>query len=196
MTENLVGVSEAARQLGVHKSTISRQVAAGIIPNRGTPDAPLVDVEEAKAARARGLDRSKQRGPDAPLFSASSAIGPAPVAEEDEAATPAAQPGRPTGGIDYQKARTAREGYQARLAQLDLEKQLGNLLDKGEVVDAFFTMGQRLRELLEAARLELQGRFGDEVGAALAEHFRTTLKAIAEDFERRFVAAPESENAA
>jgi hypothetical protein len=81
---NLVGVSEAARQIGVHKSTISRQVRDGIIPNHGTEMAPLVDVEEAKRARDRGLDRSKQRGPDAPLFGASSAIAPAAEDEGDD----------------------------------------------------------------------------------------------------------------
>lgn len=52
----LVKMSEAARQLGVHRSTIGRQVAAGIIPNRGTDAEPLVDVEEARQAqRPRAL---------------------------------------------------------------------------------------------------------------------------------------------
>jgi len=63
----LVGVREAARQLGVNPSTISRQVAKGIIPNRGTPRQPMVDLAEARQARATNLDLSKQRGSDSAL---------------------------------------------------------------------------------------------------------------------------------
>jgi transposase-like protein len=179
---NLVGVSEAARQIGVHKSTISRQVRDGIIPNHGTETAPLVDVEEAKRARDRGLDRSKQRGPEAPLFGASSVIAPAAAEDEDDAAAPA----KPAGGLDYQCARTAREGYQARLAQLELEQKLGHLLDKGEVVDAFFTLGASLREMADTVRVDLAQRFGAEVGAAVGEELRKMLQRIAESFERQF----------
>jgi hypothetical protein len=192
----LVGVSEAARQIGVHKSTISRQLAAGIITNRGSKEKPLVDVEEARRARDRGLDRSKQRGPDSPLFGNSSAIAPADEAEPDVDGHGAPMPAKPSGGLDYQKARTAREGYQARLAQIELEQKLGNLLDKGDVVDAFFTMGQRLREVLEQCRLELAARFGDAVGAALAEEFRKLQLGLAEEFERRFVKGEETADAA
>ncbi|HEY3909454.1 MAG TPA: hypothetical protein VGM07_06145 [Stellaceae bacterium] len=59
----LVGVNEAGRRLGVDAGQVSRQIKAGIIPNRGTADRPLVNVDEARQARAIGLDRSKQRGP-------------------------------------------------------------------------------------------------------------------------------------
>jgi hypothetical protein len=180
-TTSLVGVSEAARQLGVHKSTISRQVAAGIIPNHGTDAQPLVDVEEAKRARAEGLDRSKQRGQDAPLFRERRSP------DDDDAGE--ASPG-------YQAARTEREQINARRARLELERELGNLLDKGEVVDAFFTLGARLRELTENAAAELTQRFGPELGAALREELRRMLVAIAEDFERRFAGPGESADAA
>lgn len=184
-----VTISEAARQLNVHKSTISRQVRDGIIPNRGTDSAPMVDVDEAKLARASGLDRSKQRGPDSPLFNASSTIG-APV-DDDDAAPPAAARGQ-TGGLDYQKARTAREGYQARLAQIELEKQLGGLLDKSEVVDAFFALGAGLREMMDTRRQTLASRLVgvtdvSAIAAILVDEDRKLQQAIAESFERRFV---------
>jgi hypothetical protein len=184
---NPVSISECARELGVHKSTISRQVAAGIIPNRGTADEPKVDVAEARRARERGLDRSKQRGEDAPLFSSASAIG---ERDDDDAGQPAADATPPKGGLDYQRARTAREGFQARLAQIELEEKLANLLDKGEVVDAFFTMASRLREMTDATRVDVAARFGDQVGNAVGEAFRKMLQAIAEDFERRFAQEP------
>ena len=71
MTEPLLGVREAARELGVNPSTVSRQLRAGILPNRGSERAPKVCLSEARAARERNLDQSKRRGPEAPLFKAS-----------------------------------------------------------------------------------------------------------------------------
>ncbi|BBK44136.1 hypothetical protein STVA_41560 [Allostella vacuolata] len=58
----LVGVRAAAAALGLAPSTVSRQLAAGIIPNRGSSAEPLVDVEEARAARADRLDHGKAKG--------------------------------------------------------------------------------------------------------------------------------------
>ena len=115
MGEPLVGVRAAARVLEVSHSTVSRQIAAGIIPNHGTDAAPLVDVDEAREARRRGLDRSKQREP---------------AKETVE-------------GHSYQTARTRREEALASLAEITLQRELGRLLDRREVVDAFFTLGAR-----------------------------------------------------
>jgi DNA-binding transcriptional ArsR family regulator len=49
----IVGVNEAARQLGVSPSTVSRKLSAGAIPNRGTRDRPLVDLDEARRSLRR-----------------------------------------------------------------------------------------------------------------------------------------------
>ncbi len=58
-----VSLREAAKALGVAHTTLSRQVRAGKIPNRGTDSRPLVDVEEARAARASNIDPAMQRSP-------------------------------------------------------------------------------------------------------------------------------------
>lgn len=52
---DVMGIRAAARALNKSASTISRQVAAGIIPNRGTTAEPKVSLAEAKAARAVNL---------------------------------------------------------------------------------------------------------------------------------------------
>ncbi len=77
----LVGISEAARRLGVHKSTISRQVAAGIITNRGTGQRPLVNVDQARGERAAYLDEGMQ-GNHAGLLLGDS-VTPGQAEEED-----------------------------------------------------------------------------------------------------------------
>lgn len=185
ITESLVGIRECARELGLSHSTVSRQVAAGIIPNRGTVDAPLVLVSEARDARQRELDRSKQRGAASPLFGTGERRSP-----EHDDSIPAHTPE----GRDYQSARADRERTNARLAQLDLEQRLGNVLDKGEVVDAFFTLGASLRELAETRRASMAQRLVaiSDVGTIagiIAEEDRKMQQAIAESFERRFVQA-------
>src|SRR5262245_23925645 len=122
----LLGVRAAARELKLNPSTISRQIAAGIIPNRGTSEVPMVDLKEARTAREAHLDRSKQRGPSAPLFAGevpAAAPRPAePVENPDTDQNEPAGPASTTGDrLSYNTARTAREGYQAKLAQLEYE---------------------------------------------------------------------------
>ncbi len=160
-----VTLTEAAAALGVHKSTISRQVSAGVIPNHGTARAPKVRVSEARLARAGAVDPAKQRGSGAPLFADPGEHGANGVrpsrspddAEDDDA--PGTPPG--PGGVSFTKARTAREAANARLAQIDLEERLGRLLDKREVEDVFFTLSTIVRDELmgQGARLA-----GDLVG--------------------------------
>lgn len=179
MSQQIVTLSEGARLLGVHKSTISRQVAAGIIPNRGEPGAPMIDVAEARAAREQELDRSKQRGAQAPLFRR--AIG------DDELGTEPVAPGALASSSSYQSARSRREETNAQLAEIALQERLGLLLDKSEVIDAFFALGASLREMMENARIELAAQFGAELGTALAERFRKMQVQIADEIERRFV---------
>ena len=195
MTESLVGIRECARELGVNASTVSRQVRAGIIPNRGTKDAPLVLVSEARGARRRNLDQSKQRGPGAPLFAPADQEGDSTADVQSEAEDePRAHGEGKRSGLDFNKARTAREGYQARLAQIELEDRLGNLLDRAETVDAFFTLGTALREALErrapelAARLDGVADLNARTGLIL-EDDRRLLQAIVDNFTRRFVSA-------
>jgi len=48
--------------LGLSPSTLSRQVANGTIPNRGTDDAPRVSLSEVQRAREDNLDPAQQRG--------------------------------------------------------------------------------------------------------------------------------------
>lgn len=107
----LVGVNEAGRRLGIDPGQISRQIKAGIIPNRGGADRPLVNVDEARQARAVGLDRSKQRGPGAPLFAAP--VGPSSAQADNET---------------YQSARARREAVAAQMAELDLLQRKGGLM--------------------------------------------------------------------
>jgi hypothetical protein len=49
----------------------------------------------------------------------------------------------------YTDARTEREQYAAKLARLDYEQKMGNLLPKQEILDAMVASGRRIRQGLD-----------------------------------------------
>lgn len=82
----LVSVREAARQLGLDKSTVSRQVGR-IFPNHGGPGQPLIDVDEARAARARLINpllARRRKGARAPAKLPPIGLGPIPGVDYGE----------------------------------------------------------------------------------------------------------------
>ena len=137
---DIVGVREAARQLNVNASTISRQLRAGIIPNRGTDRDPKVSVEEARRARQNNLDPSQQRG----------------------AHTAPASSG-------YTASRSELEAAKAAMAQLDLAEKLGLTVAREDIEDAIATAARELRDALarrwRALAVELQGLTAREIEA-------------------------------
>ena len=168
MLNDLAGVRAVARELSVAPSTISRQLAAGILTNHGTDDHPLISISEARVARAGSLDPGQQRGPMSPLNAAATSsglnaavtstglnAGATPLGEgadvNDAAPAPRDDDRRPS----FQQVRTAREGIRTQIERIELEEKLGNLVDKAEVADAFFDLGRVVREGLEARRGQL-----------------------------------------
>ncbi len=183
-TEPLISVRECGRQLDLAHTTIGRQIKAGIIPNHGTESRPLVRLSEVKAARANGLDQSKMRGPNAPLSR------PLDDGADEETAAGAADVRAPK--LDFNRARTASEGYSAALKQLELEERRGNVLDKAEVIDAVFAIAQALRESIERRQPILASRVAgladvNAIVQILADEDRKLLQGVADEFTRRFV---------
>jgi hypothetical protein len=156
-----LSVRQYAEYAGVAPSTISRQIADGIITTEGEDEsgAYLIDPKKADAERAAKLN-------------------PAHVAAHDARKAAAAQPPA-TGGLH--RAREAREGWAARRAQLDYEREVGNLLDKQEVHDAFFELGQMMREeLARRAPLLAQQLVGMQDAATIQAALETADRAALE----------------
>jgi hypothetical protein len=190
---DLAGVNEAGRRLGIHGSNISHHLKNGLIPNRGTAERPLVDMAELRQARAAGLDRSKQMGPAAQrLRAAADPAAVVPLFPDEDQGSPAgaSSPAPPAGPETYHSARARREVASAARAEVELARLLGETLDRAEVHDFAFGLGQRLREAMDARRDALVQRLtGLDTGAmtaALAAADDADLIAFADTLEREF----------
>jgi hypothetical protein len=200
----LVSATEAARQLGIHASQITRGIQSGLIPTHTVPGVGklMINVEEAREARQRGLDRSKQRGPQSPLFAVSHAAEASAVARESPPLTPVTVVTSVPRAVDepaaldddardanYQTARARRESAAATKAEIELAQLRGRTLDRGEVANTAFRLGQMLREGMETRRVALaQSLSGLDVAAmisVLADADESHLAALADVIERK-----------
>lgn len=192
----LVGVSEAARQLGVHKSTISRQVDKGLIPNRGTPDRPLVNVDEARRARGENLDTSKQRGAGSALFGGGEdGVAKAPTSGpyRQAEASSLASPGGPTSDADddlldeapdpraakddsYVTESKRVKSLQGDMLARKLAEQDGLLVGKAGVEREFETLFQAMAERVSTAARSIAGQLATMTDEReIAQLLRQTL---------------------
>ncbi len=148
-----MGVREAARELNVAPSTISRGVGKHF-KNHGTKAQPLVDLEEVRFARANHLEPERQaaaytaRGMELPLPE------PGDGADNGDDDAPASGgAGRVTstdGELGRERVRMVRN--QADRVEMDNLERQRELAPVAEFADAGFDLAQLLRRTL-AARL-------------------------------------------
>lgn len=133
----LVTVSEAARLLGVNKSTVSRQLGR-VFPNRGTAERPLIDPEEARAGRAKlNTLKARNRGPE---------LGYEELVEQPAADAPEERPAAKTTALAGAHAEEKR--VRAELLKLQLAEKLGQTCDRAGVEEGAREMAGALQELL------------------------------------------------
>ncbi|MEW5729879.1 MAG: hypothetical protein AB1918_18765 [Pseudomonadota bacterium] len=90
------------------------------------------------------------------------------------------------GGMTFQKARTAREAYQAQLAKIELDKQRARLVDKAEVERQAFETGRLTRDRILALVPQIAGQLASmtderEIAALLRERLKDVLLETARD---------------
>lgn len=114
---------------------------------------------------------------------------------------PPARPAAAPAASRFHDARDDRESYKARLAQLDYETRIGQVLDRDETTDAFFNIGQRLQKVLEARAHPLANKIAGltdprEIAAAILQSDFDTLKELHDEFVRTFAEADAAQSAA
>lgn len=198
----LISISEAARIIGVNKSTLSRQVESGAVRSHGGK----VLLAEVVADRNANVNLAQSRRRPAKPKGGKGASKPGPVASAD------ATPGRPdatpgaadaTDGdfeqllaagkmLPFAGAQRVKENYLARQRAVDFEKDVGRLVDREAANKAFFDQARELRDAwmawpvrvvtLMASELEVDDRKLVEV---LTKYVRQHLEELGD------LAAPE-----
>lgn len=155
--------TQYARLIGVSPAYVSRLIHQGKIPT--TPEG-LVLPSEADAARIVHRDPSRSHLVKSRLADAERAA---------EAPNTAA----------YQKARTEKMQYAAKLAELEFERARGELLDKQETLAAFYALCRQARDRLLQIEVRLPPllagkRSKEEIGRIIGAEVRAALEDLSE----------------
>lgn len=156
MKQELIGIREAARRLGVSDTAVHKAIKSGrvtVASRTETSNRPLVAWPQTQQDWLANSDASKRthvgsRG--SPVRSKD----PAPsvqlatnTATDDDGAASAAV-AKAAAGPSLAQSRAIREAYQARLAKLEFEQKSGKLVDAAEVKVRAFKMARSARDAL------------------------------------------------
>lgn len=194
MAQELIGIREAARRLGVSDTAVHKAIKAGrvqIASRTEKSGRPLVAWPQAQADWLANSDASKRshvgsKGSPRREADPQPKVKLATSARPDEGTEADEQPqvSAAASGPSYAQSRAVREAYQARLAKLEFEERSGKLIDASEVKvrafkmarsarDALMTLPDRLAPIL-ASSTDVQ-----EVHKLLLEDIERTCKRIA-----------------
>ncbi|MFT4117474.1 hypothetical protein [Bradyrhizobium sp.] len=197
----LISISEAARMIGINKSTLSRQVESGAIRSHGGK----VVLSEVVADRASNVNLTQSR-----RRPAKAKAGTAP-SKAAAVASAGATPGRPDATtpsdatdadleqlladgkmLPFAGAQRVKENFLARQRAREFEVDCGRLVDRAAANKAFFDQARELRDAwlawpvrvvtLMASDLEVDDRKLVEV---LTKYVRQHLEELGD------IAAPE-----
>jgi hypothetical protein len=140
-TEPLISLGKAAKEVGINKSTLSRQIKAGSIRSHDGK-VRLSEVLEDRANNIATAIRDVAKAPVAPAN---------PIPLHDATADDATEGETGTVIIDgktleINAAKALKETYLGRLAQLKFEQESGNLVQADIVHKAVFDLFRRNRD--------------------------------------------------
>ena len=167
-----VSQAEYARQKDVSRQYINKLVQAGRIP---TDEKKRIDPDVADYVLAQDADPARRlNDPESESES---------IIEHDSDIESSVST---TGHTPFAKFRSAREAYQAKLAQLDYEERAGQLLKRAEVERETFDVARQLRDRFLSLPQELAGTLVSmtdekEIKKYLRAKIRDTLMEVAED---------------
>lgn len=146
MDEPLISIPAAARAVGVNRSTLGRQVKAGLVRSHQGK----VRLSEVKQDRANNLDptiwagRGKKTEPDARMVHAPKQRHA--TAMHAPSSDPTAEPDADSSNTPLGKAKTLKESYLAKIRELEFETRSGRLVDAEAVRKAVFNLARQDRD--------------------------------------------------
>ncbi len=138
-----ISQSEYARRKDVSRQYVNKLVQQGKIP---TDEKKRIDPDVADSVLAQLADPARRLNDDEND----------PIPAEGFDAADAGEP-QTNGHTSFAKFRSAREAYQAKLAQLDYEERAGKLVKKEEVEREAFDISRLLRDIFLSIPQEVAG---------------------------------------
>lgn len=176
-----MSVSDAARELGVNKSTVSRQVSTLGVEKNET--GKLIDFNDLVAKRGTDLHQQMARsGPVADAFQSGEVPG-------GFGAAPTTAGAAQTKRGSLTAASTALKQIQAKNALLDLEERQNKIVPRAEIRELATTAARVLRDELLGISPRIRHELAsmtdpNEIGARLDAEITASLKTIVAQFER------------
>jgi len=175
-----VTVSQAARVLGLNKSSVSRQVGKLGIDR---DDQGRFSLAAYRAARGADLNPLMRRQPAAPAESTPTDGRPASDIADESDAPP--EPARRPGLVS---AQTAHKALQAKRLELEIAKEEGRLVERVEVRSAVMTASRLLRDAMLGLPSRLAGDLAGmtdavEIRDLLDRHIRDHLATLTESLK-------------
>ena len=133
----LLGIRAYARRRGVSHTAVGKAIRSGrlsrsVVREPGKP--PKVDAELADEEWRDATDPAQQREPNGQALMYGG--------ERKRKAEPTDE------GLSFARVRTVREGINAQLAQLELDRERGRLVDRDDVRAQAFESARRVRDRL------------------------------------------------
>jgi len=147
---------------------------------------PMVDVERSEALIAATADPAKAHMAsvnEGQRAMHRGTVTPPPIPQGDLSRGNTTDSKNAT----YMQAKTAREVYEAKLAQLDYERESGKLIKKQEVDGAMFEIARSIRDgLINCSRRIAAEVAGLSTAEACEDAISREHRAILENMERQF----------
>jgi phage terminase Nu1 subunit (DNA packaging protein) len=175
----LMTIREYGRLRGVTHHAVRKAIDTGklktslVASERGKRKTYLIDSDAADAEWPKG-DQELMK--NAPLDSSLDA-------DDKDMQIDPLDPEKKKQAESYQSSRALRESYQARLAQLEFEKESEQLIEVEDVQRAWIQAAGQVRTKLLALPAKMKQRFpsfSDEQRIALDEIIRETLEELAD----------------
>ncbi len=157
----LMSMRSYAKYRGVSPQAVSKAVAAGRITTEVDANGERkINSEVADQQWASNSNQSRKTTP-----TRAEMAGVTPPAQE-QASIPEGETAAAAVGATYQKSKTMREGYMARLAQLEYEERKGKLVSADKVKVSAFNTARIVRDSI----LNIPDRIAAELASETDPH--------------------------
>jgi len=169
--QTIVSQSEASKILGIHQSAIARYLKKSVIKRYEKSKVCIEEIQELRKTDIRSISKSPQQKPPPPKKE------PTPAESEDIKSS--------ASKMTYTVARTHREAYNAKLAEVAYKEKIGELITIEKAKGVIEVMFSPLSQKLDDVHIDLKSRFPEIPMEAInwLNNYINTIKKSVNEYE-------------